>query len=139
MAYSLGDPYRPLRTILRLNGVVLGLLLGALLLLGPRSLLGDMALYDGGPLFPLRAAGAAGFAYGVWMVFGSAARDFDLAALISCVLFHGLLAVILLLGYLRGEMAALGLFGQICLVILFVLCLAGALVPLRYFRAEFRF
>ena len=139
MAYSLGDPYRPLRTVLRINGFVLGLLLGLALLAGPRSLLADMAVYTNGPLLPLRLAGATIFAYGLWMVLGASARDFELSALVSCTAFHALIALALLLASLRGELSNLGAAGYAALVVVFILCLAGALIPLRYFRAEFRF
>jgi hypothetical protein len=45
--------------------------------------------------------------------------------------------VVLLVGYLQGEFAGLGLFGQIALVLIFLICLISAIVPVRYLRTDY--
>ena len=139
MAYSLGDPYRPLRAVLRLNGILLGLVPGALLGLGSRGLLASAGLYSDGSTFALRLAGALLFAFGLWMLLASGARAMESAVLVPCFAAHTLLALTLLTGYLRGELDALGPIGVVALIVAFALCIGGALAPLRYFRAEYRF
>ncbi len=140
MAYSLADPYRPLRLLLRINGALLGLLLGSFLLLAPARRLAALGLpgADAGPL-GWRVAGVALLSFGLFLVLAAGVRDLDLFVLLPCIIFHALLALVLLLAYLGGQLAGLRVSGSVGLVVLFVLCLVGALLPLRYFSAEFRF
>lgn len=138
MAYSLGDPYRPLRIVLRLNGLLIGWAFGLVLFFFPLTIMTNAGLYNGGAIWPARLAGAALIAVGLFFILGAQARAFDLATLITCTLFHTLCALTLLLGYLQGELRALALGGQLLLLLLFVLCLVGALAPVRYFRAEYQ-
>ncbi len=140
MAYSLADPYRPMRLVLRINGVVVGLLLGFLLLIAPAAwLTGAGLLAEQTSPLGWRVAGAALLAFGLFLVLAAGVRDLDLFVLLPCLVFHALLALVLLLGYLRNQLGGLGLVGGIGLVVVFVLCLLGALAPLRYFSAEYRF
>lgn len=138
MAYSLGDSYRPLRLVMRINGVVIGLLLGVLLFLGPPSLLGTIGLLGNGTLFALRIAGAALIGVGLFLLGSATAREIETGQLIACLVFHLLLAVTLLLAWFRGDLQGLGIVGQIGLLIVFALSLVGVLTPVRYFRAEYR-
>ena len=71
MAYTLGDPFRPLRIILRINGVLLGLLLGALFLLLPDTILIRWGLAVNGMLWSLRLAGASQIALGCFLLIAS--------------------------------------------------------------------
>lgn len=139
MAYSLGDPYRPLRLVLRLNGVVIGLAFGTLLMLAPHAWLVSMGWSQGGAALPWRIAGVALVTIGLYWVLSAGSRDIDLAVLAPCLVFHSLLSVVLLLGYLRGDLAGLNALGGLLLLTVFLLSLAGALVPVRYFGAEYRF
>jgi hypothetical protein len=138
MARSLGDAYRPLRLVLRVNGLVIGLLLGLLLLLAPGRWLAGLGFHDGGTLFPLRLAGVGLLGVGLFLLLASGAREIDAPVLIPCLVFHALLAVVLLVGYLRQELAV-DVAGGVLLVVIFVLALVGALAPVRYFSAEYRF
>ncbi len=138
MAYSLGDSYRPLRLIMRINGVVIGLLLGALLLLGSPGMIHAVGLPGEGTLLATRIAGVALIGVGLFLLGGATAREIDLWQLVACVTFHLLLALALLLAWFRGDLQGLGILGLIGLLAVFVLCLVGALTPLRYFRAEYR-
>lgn len=143
MAYSLGDPYRSLRLLLRVNGVLIGLLLGLFFLLMPARSLATMGLAttglaqpEGG--FALRVAGAALVACGLFLILGSQPRDIDLPVIVPAMVLHALLALVILFAYLGGQLDGLTVVGQIGLLVVFLLCLIGALAPVRYFRAEFR-
>lgn len=138
MAYSLGDPYRPLRIVLRVNGLLVGLGLGTLLAFLPRAIMANTGLQGSGGLWVARLAGAALIALGVLFLFSAGQRVLDLPLLVACALFHGLAALLLLVSYLQRELTGLALFGQLALLLVFILCLAGALAPVRYFRAEFQ-
>jgi hypothetical protein len=139
MAYSLGDPYRPLRLILRLNGVVVGLGFGAVLLLAPHTWLVGMGWSQGGAALPWRLAGVGLVAFGLFLLLSAGSREIDLAVLAPCMLFHTLLTIVLLIGYLRGDLAGLNAAGGLLLLTVFLLSLVGALAPVRYFGAEYRF
>lgn len=138
MAYSLGDPWRPLRLVLRINGVALGLLLGATLLVAAPRLLSALGFVAEGPLLPFRLAGAGLLATGAFALNAATRRDLDRGVLIATILFHALLALALLLGYLQGDFVVRNLFSLLLLLGAFLLCLLGALAPLRYFAAEYR-
>jgi len=137
MAYSLGDPYRPLRVLMRTNGVLLGLGMGMGLSLGTPALLRSLGYYSEGPLLPLRLAGVTLIALGLFLIGAAGRYPIERSTLIPCIVFHALLAVTLLLGYLRNEIVIGNLFALIVLLGAFLLCLPGALVPLRYFGAEY--
>lgn len=137
MAYSLGDPFRTLRLVLRTNGIALGLLGLALLLAGPR-LLAALGFVAEGPMLPFRLAGAGLVGVGA-LLLGTALRtEIDQGLLIPCILLHALLALVLLVGYLRGEIVIGNLFALAALLLIFLICLVGALAPLRYFGPEYR-
>ncbi|MGL4650704.1 MAG: hypothetical protein ACRC1H_14950 [Caldilineaceae bacterium] len=138
MAYSLGDPYRSLRLVLRTNGVLLGLLPGMALLLAGSRLPTALGFAAGGPLLPYRLAGAAFVAIGIFLLGAAARPDVDRAALLGCITFHALVALALLLGYLGGDLVVANFLALIVLLVVFLLCLLGALAPLRYFGPEYR-
>ncbi len=123
---------------MRLNGAVIGLALGLLLLLVPKTNLAAWGLYTGGALWSLRAVGGLLLALGLLFVLGSNQDVIHLPVLLSMVVANSLLAVILLLAYLQKELASLTLSGQLLLVFIFLLCLIGAVAPLRYLRVEYR-
>ena len=138
MAYTLTDQFRPLRLVMRLNGVVLGLALGLALLLLPKANLAAWGLYLGGSLWPLRATGSLLVAVGLLFVLGANQDLINLPLLLSMVVGNSLLALVLLLAYFQQELVGLTRLGQIVFLGIFLLCLIGAVVPLRYFRVEYR-
>lgn len=138
MAYSLADPYRPLRVVFRINGLIIGLSLGMLLLFATSGTMERLGM-QGAPVTPLRVAGVALIGAGFFLLGNSAVREMDLPQLVPCMVFHLLLAVVLILGWFSQDLAGLTLFGQILLVVVFLLCLIGTLAPMRYFGAEYRF
>ncbi|MBX3010796.1 MAG: hypothetical protein KF832_04780 [Caldilineaceae bacterium] len=134
MAYTLGDPFRSLRLILRINGFLVGVVLGLFLLLAPRTLLLAWGIYTGGPGWPLRLAGAGQIGLGIFF-FLTANQDYlSKLTLFTTLLTNGLLALVLLTAYFQQELVNLSLIGQVLFVLIFLLYLLGAVIPLRYVR-----
>ncbi len=138
MAYSFTDVYRPPRTLLRINGLVIGLGLGLLLFLTPGTLLQGWGVLAGGPVWPARLAGALLVTLGVFWLLAASESVIGSTALVTTMLGHGLIAIVLLIAYLQRDLGALSPLGLLLLGAIFVLCLAGALLPLRYLRADYR-
>lgn len=136
MAYTLGDPFRSLRLILRINGFFVGVVLGLLLLLAPRTLLLGWGIYESGAIWSLRLAGASQIGLGIFF-FLTASQDYlSKLTLITTVVTNSLLALVLLVAYLQRELTGLSTVGRVLFVLLFVLCLLGAVLPLRYVRGS---
>ncbi len=139
MAYTLGDPFRPLRLILRINGILLGLLLGIALLTVSGTLLIQWQLAVTGVLWSVRLLGAGQVALGCFLLIAAGQNYLDRMLLFTATLTHTLWAITLFVAYFQGELMLSGLWGQVGFVLLFLLCLCGAVVPLRYVRnSQFR-
>jgi hypothetical protein len=136
MAYTLTDPFRPLRGVLRLCGGA-DLLLGAGLLFAPHALLPAVGLTVG-PLWSVQLAGGLLLVLGVYFLLAAAERLLGLPAIVTCALGNGVPALILLFAYLRQDLAGISWLGQAGLILLFIVFLIGAVTPLRYLRAEYR-
>jgi hypothetical protein len=137
LAYSLNDLYSGLRSVMRVNGLVVGLGIGVLLLFFPRGVLTLAGLYGGEPLWPHRMAGSLLMAHGIMLLNSAQDRVVSAASMVSMLIANALLAIVLLVSYLQGEFSGMGLWGQIVLVIVFVLCLVSAIVPVRYLRTDY--
>ena len=137
MAYSLNDLYSGLRFVMRVNGVMLGVGMGPLLLVWPSRVVAATEAGSDVVLWPLRLAGGLLLTYGVMLLLAAQERVIGGAGMIGLMVGNALLALVLLVGYLQGEFAGLGLLGQIGLVALFVFCLIGVLTPLRYLRTDY--
>lgn len=135
MAYTLNDPYRSLRVVLRLSGVA-ALLTGLLFLLLPGSVVATTLGLAPGPLWPLRLAGAGLLTLGVTYLLTAGERDIGLPALVACSLGNGLPAILVVTAYLQREMATFAWPLQAGMIVLFVIWLLGAVTPLRFLRAE---
>jgi len=136
MAYTLGDPLRELRLILRVNGFLVGVVLGLLLLTAPRTLLLTWGIYESGPSWPLRLAGAGQLGLGIFF-FLTASQDYlSKLTLVTTVLTNSVLALVLLTAYLQQELTGLSGIGQVLFVLVFLLYLVGAVLPLRYVRGR---
>lgn len=134
MAYTLGDPFRSLRLILRINGFLVGIVLGLLLLATPRALLLAWGIYESGVLWPLRLAGASQIGLGIFF-FLTANQDYlSKLTLFTTVFTNGLLALVLLTAYFQQQLLHLSATGQVLFVLIFLLYLLGAVIPLRYVR-----
>lgn len=136
MAYSLNDLYGGLRSAMRINGLVVGGGVGLATLLAPASFFETTGIYAAEALWPLRLIGALLLAVGVHLLAAAQERLIPVASMLLMLVVNGLMAFVLINGYLRGEFVGLGLGGQIGLVLLFGACLVQALIPLRYLRTE---
>lgn len=137
MAYSLNDVYRFLRIVMRLNGATVGLGLGLLLLAAAKGDLAAWGVFSGGPIWPVRMAGGLLAALGVTLLLAAQERIVSGPSMVGMSLANALLAGVLLLAYLQQEFVMLNLSGRLLLVGIFVMCLIGAIFPLRYVRAEY--
>ncbi|MCB0063760.1 MAG: hypothetical protein KDE19_16670 [Caldilineaceae bacterium] len=136
MAYTLGDPFRPLRLILRVNGIAIGLGLGLCLLVLPGARLVRWELAAAGALWAVRVAGAGQVALGCFLLIATGRQSMDRMLLLTATLTHTLWALTLFVTYVQGELTLHNLAGQLLFVLVFVLCLIGAVVPLRYLRSS---
>ena len=134
MAYTLGDPFRALRLMLRINGLLVGIGLGLLLVSAPRAWLLAWGIYAGDAIWPLRFAGVSQMALGAFFFVISTQDYLSKAVLLTTILTNSLLALVLLSAYLQQELVGLSMAGQILFVLIFLLYLLGAVVPLRYMR-----
>lgn len=137
MAYTLNDPYRSLRGVLRLSGIA-SLLTGLLFLLLPAAVANTLLGLAPGPLWPLRLAGATLLTLGVAHVLNAGERDIGLPTLVTCALGNGLPAILVVTAYLQREMTTFAWPLQAGMIVLFIIWLIGAVAPLRFLRAEVR-
>ncbi|RLT40217.1 MAG: hypothetical protein DWI57_08865 [Chloroflexi bacterium] len=133
MAYTFIDHYRPIRTILRVDGLVVGLGLGLLLLLHPLALLTALGLDAGLPLIS-RLAGSALVGLGVGFLLAAAEAELRAGTLVSAIVSNGLVAASLFVAYLSGDLGGLTPWGYLLLLLLFVVCLLSAVLPIPYLR-----
>lgn len=138
MAYSLTDQFRGLRTTLRINGLILGLGGGAALLLLSQSQMQAAGVAVSGVMWPIRLAGALLISLGSLFLYAASERVISPAAAFTTVVSHSLLAIVLLLAYLQREFTDLTVGGLGVLLAIFLLCLIGAITPLRYLRGGYR-
>lgn len=130
---------RPLPVMRPSSGTVLGLLggLGLLYCLRQNTFV-QLGVLQSEVGWPLRLAGAALIALGAFLILAANERMIELSVLVSMFVAHMLFALVLLNSYLRDEFTGLNFLGQFFLIVIFILCLAGAVSPLRYFQAEYR-
>ncbi len=137
MAYRLGDAYRPLRAVMRLNGAVFSLV-GLLFLLARQSMLVGMGVLTGESGWVVRLAGAGLVAIGLFLLLTATEPSIEFPSLVTMLVANALVVIVLLVAYFQGELAGLNWLGRLVLIAVFLLCLVGFLAPLRYFQAEFR-
>jgi len=133
MAYTFVDHYRPIRTLLRIDGLVVGLGLGLLLLIHPVALLAALGFGSGSVLLS-RLAGSALIGLGVELLLAAAEPDLRAGTLVAAIFSNGLLAASLFLAYLAGDLSGLTPWGYLLLLVLFVICLLSAVLPIPFLR-----
>ena len=138
MAYSLNDVYRYLRIAMRIDAIVVGLSLGLLLAVFPRSALTNWGVYAEGPVWPIRMAGGLLLTLGVLLFLSAQERTISAPVMVAMTMGNTLIAFTLLVAYLKHELAMLNLLGQLLLIVMFIVCLVSALVPLNYLRADYQ-
>ncbi len=136
MARSFNDPYGPLRMTLRLQGVMVGFALGALLLTIPDRSMGMWGLVIEQTSWPARMAGAALVGMGINNLALAGEETMRLGPIAAAMTASGLLVGVFFFSYLQGDLNDLTRLGQIVLITAFVLCLSTALLPIRYFRQD---
>ena len=137
MAYTLTDPFGALRTVFRLSSATF-LLWGGLMLFLPGAVLAEWGAPGSELTWPVRLAGALLCVFGIFFLMSANERAIGVSTMVACTLSNGLAALVLLIAYLQREFIDLTLFGLIALIVIFVVCLIGAVAPLRYLRAEYR-
>lgn len=137
MAYTLTDPFSSLRSVMRLSGTTF-LILGLLLALLPVRVLAEWGSSLAGPTWPLRLAGVLLLTLAILYIMAASERLISTPAMTACTVGNGLMAITLLVAYLQRELASPTMVGLIALIVVFVICLVGAVMPLRYLRAEYR-
>lgn len=137
MAYSLNDLYRGLRIVMRANGLIIGLGLGGMLLIVPRTVLTAAGLAPDSALWPGRLAGALLVAMGLNLLIAAQERIVSTAAMVGMFAANGLMALVLLLAYFNQEFGGLDTLGRVGLVLIFIICLISAVAPLRYLRTDY--
>jgi hypothetical protein len=133
MAYTFIDHYRPIRTMLRVNALVIGLGLGLVLLLHPVDLLLVLGFGMGSPLLS-RLAGSALLGLGIGQLLAAAEADLRAGTLVAASVSNGLVAASLFVAYLSGELNGLTGWGYLVLILLFGVCLLTAVLPIPYLR-----
>lgn len=137
MAYTLSDPFRPLRFVLRFCGAT-SLLTGLLFLLLPSAHVAALLAPGIGPLWPLRLAGAGLLSLGLFYLLAANERAIRLPTMVTCMVGNGMPALLVVVAYFQQEMAMFSPLAQALMLVVFVVWLTGAVTPLRYLRAEYR-
>ena len=133
MAHTFVDHYRPIRAMLRVNGLDVGVGLGLLLLLYPINLLNTFG-FDVGPPLMARLAGSALLGQGLGLLLAAADVELNPGTLVSTIISNGLLAITFFVTYLNGSFSHLTPLGKLLLLTLFVICLLTAVLPIPYLR-----
>jgi drug/metabolite transporter (DMT)-like permease len=110
---------------------------GLLLLLVPRAVLSVTGIYNGEPVWPQRLAGSLLIALGVLLLLSAQDRIVSTASMVAMLIANTLMAIVLVVSYLQGEFSGMSLFGQIALILLFLVCVISAIVPVRYLRTDY--
>lgn len=134
MAYTFTDHYRTVRMMLRVDGLVVGVGLGTLLLLYPVELLTDLGFAAGGPAWTARVGGSGLVGLGIGLISAANEPELRAASLLSAMLSNGLLAISLLFAYFQGELGNLSAWGVLLLILVFAVCLITAVLPIPYVR-----
>lgn len=135
MAYTFTDHYRPVRIILRLNGILIGGGLGLTLLLYPAALLSNLG-FATDVAWTTRIGGAALLGLGLDLLFASSEPEPPFSSLLSAMLSNGLIAISLLIAYFQNELTPSTGPGYALLIGIFVLALLTAVLPIPYVRTE---
>lgn len=133
MAYTFIDHYRPIRAMLRVDALVVGLGLGLVLLIHPVDMLTGLGFGVGSPLLS-RLAGSALLGLGIGQLLAAAEADLRAGTLVAAIISNGLLAASLFVAYLSGELTELTTWGYLLLLVLFVICLLSAVLPIPFLR-----
>ncbi len=133
MAYTFVDHYRPIRAMLRVNALVVGVGLGFFLLLYPINLITTLGIDAGSPVLS-RLAGSALMGLGIGQLLAAAEMELRAGTLVSAAISNGLLSATIFLAYLNGDFGGLTSWGYLFLLPLLGVCLLTAVLPIPYLR-----
>ena len=139
MAYTFTDHYRAVRWILRIDAVVVGLGVGALLLVYPEPLLNSVGFIASGSSWPARIGGSGLLGQGLGLLFAASEPELRVASLLSAIVSNGLIAMTLLFAYMQNELNNLTFVGSLALIAIFIICLLATVMPIPYLRGVERY
>ena len=132
MAYSLNDPYRGLRMALRVDGFLVGLAWGGLLLVAPQLL---QALWTGSEITSLwvwRLGGAGLVAMGLAFLELSWRTTISRLSTLTMILVNSVLGGTLFQAYVSGAVTPPHIWGKLLLLGLFLCNLVCVILPWMY-------
>jgi uncharacterized membrane protein YccC len=138
MAYTFTDHYRPIRIVLRIDGIVVGIGLGLLMLIYPTELLASFGFAVSGPTWTARLSGSSLLGLGVGLILAANEPEVRMGSLLAAIISNGLIALTLMVAYLQGELGNLRFWGYTILLVVFVVCLLTAVLPIPYVRGIHR-
>lgn len=134
MAYTFTDHYRAVRIILRIDGLVVGVGLGTLLLIYPTQLFTALGFAVSTISWPARIGGSSLLGLGIGLIVASSEPELRVASLLAATFSNGLIALSLFIAYFQGEFAGLSPWGVLILLFVFVICLLTTVLPIPYVR-----
>ncbi len=134
MAYTFTDHYRAVRTVLRMDGLLVGVGLGTLLLIYPTQWFAALGFAVDGATWAIRMGGGGLVGLGVGLIMASSERELRIGSLMAAIVGNGAMAGAILVSYLRSDLADLTAWGQALLLIFFVICLLSTVLPIPYVR-----
>ena len=85
-----------------------------------------------------RLLGAGFFSLGIFYLLASRETTIPASTVVTAIVINSLTALILIFAYFGGEFSGLDWPGLLLLVLTVLVTLIGAVMPLRYLRAEYR-
>ncbi len=132
MAYSLNDPYRGLRMLLRVDGVLVGLVWGGLLLVAPQTLQLLWIGSETGSLWVWRMGGAGLVAMGLVFLELSWRPAISRLSSLTVMLVNGVMGGVLFQAYVSGAIVPPQIEGKLLLLGLFLCNLICVILPWGY-------
>ncbi len=132
MAYSLNDPYRGLRVVLRINASLVGLVLGGSLLFAPQFLHTFWTDSEMNNFWMWRLSGAGLVAMGLSFLELSTRPAISRTSAFSVMLTNGVLGVVLFQAYVSGAINPPHIWGRLTLLGFFLCNLTCVILPWSY-------
>ena len=136
MAYSLNDPYRGLRTVLRVDGVLVGLAWGGVLLAAPQLLQNLWTDSETVSLWVWRIGGAGLIAMGLAFLELSGRPVISRLSALTVMLVNGVMGGVLFQAYVSGALIPPQIWGKLLLLGLFLCNLICVILPWVYFGED---
>ncbi len=138
MAYSLNDPYRGLRLVLRIDASLVGLVLGGSLLFAPQFLHTLWTNSEMNSFWMWRLGGAGLVAMGLSFLELSTRPAISPSSAFSVMLANGVLGVVLFQAYVSGAVNPPQIWGRLTLLALFLCNLTCVILPWAYLGEDLK-